>query len=110
MSLHTCTLEYGSWSVDVEVNCTHEGEREVHASHYDPGCPATGPEFDVVSVLMHGSAHSVAVPVSFVDDMGIWDYVLQVLIVCLEAKAEDDAGERSTQDQREQQEAIDHAE
>ncbi len=109
MSLHTCTLEYGAWSVDVEVNCTHEGEREVHASHYDPGCPATGPEFDVVSVLMHGSAHSVAVPVSFVDDMGLEDAVRELLTEELEQSADGDAAEWAM-DQLEQQEAMDNAE
>jgi hypothetical protein len=110
MSIHNYTLEYAGWSVEVELDCTHEGEREVRATHHDPGCPATGPEFDITAVTVNGSVHSVPVPVTFIDDMGLEDAVLQLLIAGLEQQAEDDAGERWAQDRRDQQEALDHAE
>ena len=89
----------------VELNCTHEGEREVRATMHDPGCPATGPDFAVLSVQIYGVAFGCPMPVTFVDDIGQTEALLELLTIALAEQSDEDAAEKYAQDMRDERDA-----
>ena len=105
MSMHTIDLDYDGWSMTVELNCTHEGEREVRATMSDPGCPATGPEFDVTAVQISGATFGCPMPTTFVDDIGQTEILRERLNLALAEQADEDAADKYAQDKRDEKDA-----
>ena len=93
MSMHTIDLDYDGWSMTVELNCTHEGEREVRATMSDPGYPASGPEFDITAVQINGITGGCPMPPTFIDDIGVWQFIRERLNLALAEQADEDAAE-----------------
>ena len=104
MSMHTIDMDFDGWSMTVELDCIHEGDREVRATFHDPGCPATGPEFIVNTVEIAGAVHGCPMPHSFVEDIGQTEALRSLLIVALEEAGEADAADKWA---REKQDELD---
>ena len=104
---HTIWIEFTAWQLEVEVDCTHEGDAEVRPTMHDPGCPATGPEFDVTAVMLHNGIYGAPVPAEMIEDLGLTERVRAWLVEELEAKRESDEADQYRQERQDEQDAYD---